>query len=131
MPFATSTYRGDADYSIDCTGDAVTGDEIRFERATFSGNYRRPRFAGFEQVTGRIVADNYGADKQQHTFTIALSGGGTTLIKGRNLYKEGCWRTPWPDETQRHAVAAEKHDRGDHARRARKIRIEERDHASC
>lgn len=41
MPFATSTYRGDADYSIDCTGDAVTGDEIRFERATFSGDHAR------------------------------------------------------------------------------------------
>lgn len=125
MPYTTSTYRGDAEHTICCTGDAVVGDEIAFERATFSGSFRRPKFAGFERVAGRIVSDSYGADKQQHTFTIELAGGGKLLIKGRNLYREGCWRKPWADESLRHAAAAEKHGRGDRARSLRAERKEE------
>ena len=117
-----STYRGDDEYSIVCTGDAVTGDEVRFERATFEGSLSRPKFAGFERITGKIIADSYGKDKQQHTFTIALECGETLRIKGRNLYREGTYRKPWDNEQDRLAALDEKHSRGDAARGMRDYR---------
>lgn len=131
MAYEVSTYRGDDEYPICCTGDAVVGDEIRFERAEFGGSYKRPVFLRFELVTGKIVADSYGADKQQHTFTVALPNGSKTRIKGRNLYREGVWRKAWPDESKRLLVADEKHKRGDVARAQRAMRKMEREYVSC
>lgn len=122
MPYQTSDHTGDAEYIINCTGDAVTGDEVRFEHATFTGSFRNAKFAGFEQITGKIIRDSYDRDKQQHTFTLRLADSSTLTIKGRNLYKEGCWRKLWPDETIRHAAANEKHTRGDRAKAAREQR---------
>lgn len=124
MTYNTSNYTGDANYTVCCTGDAVVGDEVRFERATFTGSFRNAKFAGFETVTGKIVKDSYGKDKQQHTFTIALEGGGDLRIKGRNLYANGTYRKLWADESQRRTVADEKHARGDSARAARASRLE-------
>jgi hypothetical protein len=111
-----------SEYTIDCTGDVVTGDEVEFERATFTGSWRRPKFAGMETVRGRIVNDSYGAAKQQHTFTLELPDGTKTTIKGRNLYRNGCHRKPWPNEADREAARAEKHDRGNIARQRRELR---------
>lgn len=122
MPFAGSTFRGDAEFSICCTGDAVVGDEVRFERAVFGGSFRRPKFAGFELITGKIVRDSYGRDKQQHTFTLELADGATLRIKGRNLYANGVYRRPWADESARQAARDEKHARGDRARAQRDAR---------
>lgn len=34
----------DTDFPISCTGDAVTGDAIRFEEAIFEGSFRNPKF---------------------------------------------------------------------------------------
>lgn len=85
----------------------MVGDEVRFERAEFGGSYKKPMFLRFEFVTGKIVADSYGADKQQHTFTIELTNGTKTRIKGRNLYREGVWRKAWADESKRGLVADE------------------------
>jgi hypothetical protein len=76
-------------------------------------------------ITGKIVKDSYGAEKQQHTFTLNLDTGLKMLIKGRNLYANGVYRKPWPDESARGAIQYEKHTRGDRARRARDIRREE------
>mgnify|MGYP004702078235 CR=1 FL=1 len=131
MAFAQSTFFGDETFSICCTGDAVKGDEVAFERAVFGGSFRKPTFEGFELVCGKIVADSYGRDKQQHTFTIELVDGSTTRIKGRNLYKNGVWRKRWENEDARRAAADEKHERGDHARAARQIRKEESNHVYC
>ena len=111
-------------YSIDCTGDAVVGDDVCFERAMFGGSFRKPKFLGNETVTGKIVRDSYGSAKQQHTFTIELPNGETTQVKGRNLYRNGCRRKPWADEAARALAIQEKHARGDSARRARELRQE-------
>ncbi len=124
MAYQISTYRGDAEYSISCAGDCVTGDEVRFERATFSGSFRHPKFDGFERVTGKIVSDSYGDAKQQHTFTLELANGSRLLIKGRNLYSNGVFRKLWSDEGARRDALTEKHTRGDHARAARAERLE-------
>jgi hypothetical protein len=124
--YEIATYKGDDVYTINCTGDAVVGDQVRFQRAEFGGSYRKPKFLGFSLVSATIVADSYGADKQQHTFTLRLSDGSTTRIKGRNLYREGVYRRPWDDESARHLVADEKHSRGKAARAARAARIEDR-----
>ena len=109
---------------VNCTGDAVKGDYVRFERDVFTGSFRRPRYAGTEWIEGRIVAESYGADKQQHTFTIERPNGEKMRIKGRNLYRNGCQRRIWADESERRAVAAEKHARGDIARARREARRE-------
>jgi len=97
---------------------------VRFERATFSGSFRNAKFAGFETVTGKIVKDSYGKDKQQHTFTLALEDGSELRIKGRNLYANGTYRKLWADESRRRAAAEEKHARGDSARAIRASRLE-------
>ena len=120
--FETNTYSGDEEYRIPCTGDVVTGDHVRFERAVFGGSYKRPTFEGFVLLTAEVIADSYGQDKQQHTFTLILADGAKTLIKGRNLYRNSIWRKPWPDEALRAAALREKHARGDNARQARNHR---------
>lgn len=122
MTYQNSDYKGDAELSINCTGDCVVGDEVRFERAEFTGSFRNAKFAGFEQITGKIIADSYGCEKQQHTFTIEQVDGSKFLIKGRNLYANGVYRKMWQDETLRHAAADEKHARGNRARVASDIR---------
>lgn len=124
MSYQTSNYAGDGIYTVRCTGDAVVGDEVRFERATFTGSFRNAKFAGFETVTGKIVKDSYGKDKQQHTFTLLLDNGSELRIKGRNLYANGTYRKLWADESQRRAAAEEKHARGDSARAIRASRLE-------
>ena len=124
MPYQVSTYKGDSKYSINCTGDCVVGDRVCFERAcferaTFGGSFQKPVFEGFERVEGTIVRDSYGADKQQHTFTIRYDNGKESLIKGHNLYANGVWRKPWEDESLRSLAQKEKHARGDLARATR------------
>lgn len=127
MTYMLSTYCGDQEYYINATGDCCKGDQVRFERATFSGSYRKPKFKAFEMITGVIINDSYGKKKQQHTFTILLSGSDEKiLIKGRNLYKNGVWRKKWDNEEERKIVLDEKHERGTIARLERtKRRIEE------
>ena len=128
MPFQNPTYAGDAEHTIDCTGDAVVGDQVAFERATFTGSFRNAKFAGFELVVGTIIADSYGAEKQQHTFTIRLKNDSTIKIKGRNLYANKLMRAPWRDESFRELNRADKHARGDDARAKRAQRINESGH---
>ncbi len=120
-----STYQGDEVYKICCTGDAVVGDEVRFERALFGGTWWKPEFLEFELLTGKIIRDSYGRDKQQHTFTLLLDCGSEIRIKGRNLYAEGLWRKSWPDEESRVVAVEEKHRRGRCARAERWDRLYE------
>lgn len=119
MAYQISEYSGDELYCIKCTGDAVVGDEVRFERAVFTGSYRKPQFDGFVKITGKIIKDSYGKDKQQHTFTLELVDGSKQMIKGRNLYSNETYRKIWADESLRQKVADEKHARGDMARAER------------
>lgn len=113
---------------IDCTGDACIGDYVRFRRAlfeggTFSGKYKKkPKFVGYETVEGKIIKDSYGKDKQQHTFTILKDDDTKLLIKGRNLYRNGCERITWENESERNKILEEKHQRGSQARLERDIR---------
>lgn len=123
MTYETSRYNGDEIYTINTTGDCVTGDEVSFERATFSGSFRNAKFAGFELIQGKIVNDSYGREKQQHTFTIEFLNGSKMTIKGRNLYANGTYRKAWNDESQRGLVGDEKHARGNKARAAREYRV--------
>lgn len=118
-------------FTINCTGDACTGDVILFTEAVFGGSFRKPKFLGERQVAARIVNDSYGGSKQQHTFTIvviesegyrALPTGTKTTRKGRNIYRDGTLRCPWPDEAARKVVLEDKHQRGDCARSAREER---------
>lgn len=118
-------FSGDDIYKLCCTGDAVTGDEVRFSQAMFSGSFRKPKFAGYRLITGVIVNDSYGQDKQQHTFTLKLEDGSSLKIKGRNLYRNGTWRKPWPNESDRENALAEKHAMGNTARAERERRLNE------
>lgn len=111
------------EYSI-ITSDACVGDEVAFEQAIFTGSFRRPKFAGTKLVTGKIISDSYGRDKQQHTFTLELPDGEKMRIKGRNLYRNGLRRKPWTDESARGIALEEKHGRGAVARESRQWRKE-------
>lgn len=114
-------------HTIDCTGDCVAGDEVKFERDMFSGTFRKATFIGTKTVEGRIIKESYGADRQQHTFTIELADGSKTRIKGRNLYANGVTRKPWACEDDRREAVEEKHRRGREAREARLERLCARD----
>jgi hypothetical protein len=118
-------FAGDRLYCVCCTGDAVRGDQVKFQRAVFTGSLTRPKFSHFETIEGLIIKDSYGLDKQQHTFTLQHADGTKTIIKGRNLYRNGTWRRAWADESARKAILLEKHQRGDVARAARTARREE------
>jgi len=122
MPYTNADFAGDAVYDIKATGDCVTGDNVRFQRAVFAGSYKKPHFSHLEIVTGIIVNDSYGTDKQQHTFTLELEDGRKSTIKGRNLYRNGVWRKPWVNEALRGEALDEKHNRGDNARSTRDLR---------
>lgn len=103
-------------YDINCTGDCVIGDEVTF----FHGAKASERFFGI------IRKESYGAEKQQHTFTIELGSGEMMLIKGRNLYKQAILRKKWSDESLRVLFLKEKHERGEKAREAATNRKEEK-----
>lgn len=119
-------------FTINCTGDVVAGDHVRFEETVFRGSWRRPKPAGDRIVEAVVLKESYGEKKQQHTFTLqvtASSGteplavGETIRRKGRNIYRNGTQRQPWGDESQRELARDEKHERGDSARAARQHRL--------
>ncbi|KAH7422624.1 hypothetical protein KP509_12G017800 [Ceratopteris richardii] len=124
-------------FSIDCTGDACTGDVVLFRQRLKNYNSKAGANStlpgpGKQIVAGRIVKESYGTEKQQHTFTVeVLWNRGPKripylyplLIKGRNLYRFRTFRQPWKDEKERIKVLKEKHSRGDLARNAREDRI--------
>jgi hypothetical protein len=121
-------------FTIDCTGDVVAGDTVRFTEAVFGGPFRRPRFLGERTITALVVAETYGQDRGQHTFTLTVvaaegtdppAPGSTIRRKGRNLYRRGVTRAAWADEDARRVAASEKHERGDRARARRAAQLEE------
>lgn len=125
------------DYTIDCTGDVVAGDTVLFVEAVWR-NYkpgRKARKLGERQVAALVIRDNYGASKQQHTFTLRvlasngympLEPGTQILRKGRNIYRNRVMRKPWPDESARLHALREKHMRGTVARQDRQARRQAR-----
>lgn len=124
----------DSGYSQDVQGDAVEGDDVVFLEAVFTGYYPNVKFTGYRLITGRIEKESYGEKKQQHTFSIRVSGcygsgwdkyavGDCKRIKGRNLYKYFTLARP-RGEDERSALLRDKHRRGDAARRARRERKE-------
>ncbi len=121
------------EFSINCTGDVVVGDIIKFTEGVFGGSFKKPKFIGNREIVAKVINDNYGSLKQQHTFTIEviessgeqpLKTGAKTTRKGRNIYRNGTWRRPWNDEENRINIANEKHNRGDTARKIRDKRRE-------
>lgn len=124
------------DFILDCTGDVVVGDSIRFKEAVFSRSTGRRKLVGIRTITARVLRDSYGEKRQQHTFTIEviacvgvepIEAGTVTTRKGRNIYRRGTKRAAWADEDARRPVAEEKHRRGDAARAEREIRIAARE----
>jgi len=111
-------------HSIPCKGDVCVGDQLVFvdrvwERQRINSYGKMANvIVDYQLVEAEVIRDSYGADKQQHTFTLKLAKT-ERLIKGRNLYAIGCWRRVWTDESQRNTVLAEKHERGNNARVAR------------
>lgn len=119
--------------ATDAGNDVVKGDIVEFKQDVFGGSFKRPTYLGQRTVHGEVLRESYGADKQQHTFTIKpLNVEGVNAdellkkdsfrIKGRNLYKNGVLREMFDDEAARKLVADEKHERGAAAREARDIR---------
>jgi len=101
----------ETEYPVDITGDACEGDEVVFLRAVFGGSLRNPKFLRHEVVMGKIVNDSYGSQRGQHTFTLLTVNGEKTLIKGRNLYRNGLFAKP-RNEEERSEALSEKHARG-------------------
>jgi len=109
-------------YTTKCTGDVCKGDQVAFvqrhwERKAINRYGKLANVVvGYSIVSGVVEKESYGAEKQQHTFSIRCDDKELLLIKGRNLYAIGVWRKPWANEEQRHAALEEKHQRGGYAR---------------
>ena len=116
------SYANSLGYTENVTGDAVKGDVVIFGRAKFTGSWKKPVFDGIEIISGKIVADSYGEDKQQHTFTLHRRGEKNLRIKGRNLYGIGTFAKP-RDQQKRKVALDEKHGRGEGARQAAADRV--------
>lgn len=128
-------------FILNCKGDACTGDVVMFEQNVYEMYSIVSRSAsgpscGKRTVAGRIVKESYGAEKQQHTFTIEVlwSQGEKPLpplhpllIKGRNLYRLRTMRQRWEDESERQKMLWEKHARGSLARSNRDARLVEKE----
>ena len=97
------------------------GDEVVFAAVIWGGSFKKPRFNGVEIKTGTITKDSYGAEKQQHSFTIKTKAS-SFRVMGRNLYKFGTYAKPRKVE-EREEVLNEKHKRGNIARSHKKARI--------
>lgn len=114
---------------VDCTGDVVAGDTIKFdETVRVDGAANRWR-----TVTGKVIRDKYGEETQQHRFVIEviestgfdpLPAGKRIVRRGRWLYANGVLRQPWTNKNERKAALKEKHTRGDTARQHRAFRRE-------
>lgn len=111
-------------YSINCTGDACTNDEVLFLKVMWK---RKPinrfgklanQIVDYKWIEGTIIKDSYGTEKQQHTFTVLLKNqrGKKILVKGRNLYGVCCFRKP---RENRDNDLLDKRRRGNAARNAR------------
>jgi hypothetical protein len=121
---------------LEAFGDVVRGDNILFYEPVWATAFDpsrrcKPVPAGYRTIIAEVVNDSYGDVKQQHTFTLRvlessghdpLPAGSVILRKGRNVYRNGCWRLPWPNESARATVRQEKHSRGDAARIERAAR---------
>eukprot|EP00250_Pteridium_aquilinum_P016160 c22972_g1_i1 orf=170-1438(+) len=130
-------------FSINCTGDACTGDIVLFRQKVYENYNKACRRStqpplGKRVVAGRIVKESYGSDKQQHTFSVEVlwSRGPKPLpllypllVKGRNLYRLQTFRQRWANEEERKRVLQEKHSRGSLARNAREDRISGKRHS--
>lgn len=120
--------------SIDCTGDVVVGDTIFFQESIFGGSYKKPKYLGDRYIIAEVIRDSYGSKKQQHTFTLKVLAcigedsqtiSGEIRRKGRNIYRNKCYRMPYKDINLRNERLKEKHHRGKLAREDRNRRIEE------
>ncbi|VVA09536.1 Hypothetical predicted protein [Prunus dulcis] len=121
-------------FVVNCTGDVCKGDVVLFTQKVyekFDKVTRHGRILGKRTVAGRVVKESYGAAKQQHTFTVeVLWSRGIKklcplfplLVKGRNLYRLRTFRQRWSNEAERSKVLAEKHRRGEAARRVRAMK---------
>jgi hypothetical protein len=102
-------FSGDDDFPINCTGDAVEGDSVRFCEVN--------AFENINIVTAKIVRDSYNEHTAVHTFELELiPSGRSKFINGFDLYKNTLWRSIWNDERARRPALNEKHSRGGHAR---------------
>ncbi|CAM6130029.1 unnamed protein product [Calypogeia fissa] len=120
--------------TIDCTGDVCKGDVVMFNQKVYnkySVTAKRAAQSGSRTVVGRVVKESYGAQRQQHTFTVEvlwstgcrpLSPMKPLLVKGRNLYRRKTFRQEWADEGERKRCLDEKHERGAAARQIRAIK---------
>lgn len=107
------------------------GVALRWTEAVFEGSYKTPKYVGDRNVTGYILSESYGAQTQQHTFTIQVTEAtgtkceevlalGKVKRKGRNLYKQ---YTVLGVPSDYKALADEKHQRGAIARSMKEQRL--------
>ena len=114
--------------------DLVVGDDITFRESVYkySPYSRKSKFLGERLVAAIILRESYGDKKQQHTFTLEVTGSlgyeaipeGTIIRrKGRNLYDYLIYWQPAID-SERAKRAEDKHIRGTNARKNREIRLQ-------
>lgn len=106
--------------NIDCTGDVVTGDIIKFQEPVWTtpySGYRKygpsnlPNPAeGSRGIIAKVLKDSFGKTGQRHTFTLQvlnswgidpLEVGKVVRRKGITIYHSGVFRMKWDNEDER------------------------------
>lgn len=95
----STKFVGDRDFTVKCAGLPCVGDEVKFSRPLFHG-FPSKVFLGWETLSGVIVASSFGEKTNRHTFTL-LTNDGKRSVRSTTFLKNGCWRKPWSDETER------------------------------
>jgi hypothetical protein len=87
--------------SIDCTGDVLAGDVIRFTDIIWGGSRTRPVRTGERLIVARVLGQSTAGVRKHHVFTMEVlhsSGltpiepGKTIVRKSRNVYRNGAYR---------------------------------------
>lgn len=119
------------------TYDIVIGDIILFSEPVWSGSYykgKKSRPSGERKILAEVIDENYGYEKQQHTFSLLVLDAdgyestdvlkkGKILRKGRNIYTDNTLSISNLDEKTREIYAENKHLRGLEAKKAKIERI--------
>ena len=100
---------------IDWNRNAVEGDIVIFKQATYSGSWKRPKFAGYNIRLCKVLYEKYRNDLQHQFFLMDLESKKEFSLMGRNLYGNGFARIIGnvKEEQIHRENTIEKNDRGD------------------
>lgn len=97
-------------FPIDCTGDLVEGDVIRFEEVVYEDVDGKPEPVGIRIIVAQVVREDYDLENRRFLFWLRIifcEGADSYPVgleierQARSLYRKNPTRRPWSDEGAR------------------------------